>query len=210
MPRKTGENRAALGFRVKTGRAIVVALAAPGSDPRILFRREVQLSDPKVPESRQPYHGGIMPFVPATAAAVARGRKAAERVSVAVVKELVEELKAAGCRLTSVGLVVASNPNPAKLGSEHIRAHALEGILFREVLEAGARACRVPSFRLLEREAAARAAGALGRPAAGVQRTLARFGAEVGRPWRAEEKCAALGAWLALVAPARPLAVART
>ena len=199
MPRKAAAGRAALGFRVRTGRAIVVALAAPAANPRILFRREVQLCDPRVPESRQPYHGAIMPFIPAAPSAVARGRKAAERVAVAAVKELVEELNAAGCRPSGITLVVASNPNPAKLGSEHVRAHALEGILFREVLEAGARACRVPACTILEREALARASAALRRPAAGLQGAVAQFGAQVGRPWRAYEKSAALGAWLALV-----------
>jgi len=189
---------ATLGFRVKTGRAIVVALAAPAATPHILFRREVQLCDPKVPESRQPYHGGIMPFVPATPAAAARGRKAAERAAIAVVKALSVELQAAGYRPAGVALVVASNPDVKRLGSPHIRAHAMEGILFREVLEAGAQACRLPSAILLEREALARAATALRRRETDLRRALTEFGAQIGSPWRAEEKSATLGAWLAL------------
>jgi hypothetical protein len=198
MPRRTGKRSATLGFRVKTGRAIVVALAGPAANPRILYRREVQLCDPKVPESHQPYHSGVMPFAPASAKAVARGRKAAERVSIAVMKSLKLELEAEEARLAAVTLVVASKPNLAKLASAHVRAHALEGILFREVLEVGARACRVPSAVVLEREAAALAAAALRRPEGELRRSLAEFGAQIGRPWRAEEKSAALGAWLAL------------
>src|SRR5271155_4807063 len=160
MPRKSAD-RAALGFRVKTGRAIAVALAGPASNPRILFRREVQLCDPNVPESRQPYHGGIMPFAPATPRAVARGKKVAQRVAIAAVRALADELLSAGLRLSGVGLVVASNPDLARIGSSHVRAHALEGIFFREMLEAGARACRLPSTLLLEREALARASKGL-------------------------------------------------
>lgn len=198
MPRRSGERRVALGFRVKTGRAIVVALAAPAAKPQILFRREVQLCDPKVPESRQPYHGAIMPFVPAAPQAVARGRKVAEKVAIAVVKDLRRELRAAGYGLTGVALVVASNPDVARIGSSHVRAHALEGILFREVLEAGARACRVPVTIVLERHALARASATLRRRESALRRALAEFGLKVGRPWRAEEKSAALGAWLAL------------
>jgi len=124
MALRSGKRFASLGFRVKTGRAIVVALAAPAANPQILFRREVQLCDPKVPESRQPHHGGIMPFVPAAPQAVARGRKAAERTAVAVLKALSAELQAAGYRLAAVTLVVASNPNLARIGSSHVRAHA--------------------------------------------------------------------------------------
>jgi hypothetical protein len=183
---------------VKTGRAIAVALAGPAKNPRILLRREVQLCDPKIPQSRQPYHGGIMPFVPATPKAAARGRKAAERVAVAVVRELAEELRSAGFRLSGVGLVVASAPDVSKIGSAHVRAHALEGILFREILEAGARACRVPATLLLEREALARASAVLHRSESQLRLAIAKFGAQIGRPWRADEKSATLGAWLAL------------
>jgi hypothetical protein len=187
-----------LGFRVKTGRAIAVALAGSAANPRILLRREVPLSDPKVPESRQPYHGGIMPFVPAEPKAVARGKKVAQRVAVAAVRELAQELLTSGFRLSGVALVVASAPDVSRIGSAHVRAHALEGILFREILEDGARACRVPATLVLEREAFARASAALRRREGELRAALARFGAEIGRPWRAEEKSATLGAWLAL------------
>jgi len=189
---------AGLGCRVKTGRAIAVALAGPSAAPSILFRREIQLCDPKVPESRQPYHGAIMPFVPAKPAAVVRGKKAAQRVALAAVRNLAEELRAAGRKLAGVGLVVSSNPDLNRIGSSHVRAHALEGILFREILQAAARACRLPSVLILEREALERAAKGLRRSPQDLQRTLARFGKEIGSHWRAEEKSAALAAWLAL------------
>ncbi|HVN09579.1 MAG TPA: hypothetical protein VMV61_11425 [Patescibacteria group bacterium] len=198
MPYPRAPRLAAIGFRVKTGRAIAVALAGPASAPRLLFRREVLLHDPNVPQSRQPYHGRVMPFVPAQPQAVARGKKAAQRVAVAAVRQLAKEFSAAGSKLVGAGLVVASNPDVRKIGSSHVRAHALEGILFREVLEAGARACRLPSMLILEREALPRAVAGLRRPAAELRRTLARFGKEIGSPWRAEEKSAALAAWLAL------------
>ena len=189
---------AALGFRVKTGRAIAVALAGPAKDPRILFRREVALCDPRVPESRQPYHGAIMPFVPASPEATRRGHKAAERVAIAAMKALRDELRSAGSVARGVSLVVNSNPDPSKIGSAHVRAHALEGILFKEVLQAGARACRLRTQVLLEREALLRVAAALRWTPAQLQRALAEFGRQAGSPWRAEEKSAALGAWLAL------------
>lgn len=46
----------ALGFRVRSGYAIAVALSRSASAPRVLARRIVELSDPAVPETRQPYH----------------------------------------------------------------------------------------------------------------------------------------------------------
>ena len=197
MPRNATA-RASLGFRVKTGRAIAVALLGPAGNPRILFRREVQLCHPDVPESRQPYHGAVMPFVPAKPEAVARGKRAAQRVTIAAVRQLAKEVRATGFRLGGVGLVVANNPDVAKIGSSHVRAHALEGILFREALETGARACRLPTALVLERDALARAAARLRLRPGEVRRVLAQFGEKIGSPWRADEKSAALGAWLAL------------
>ena len=49
----------ALGFRVKSGFAIAVALRGPASSPSIVARRRVELSDPAAPETRQPYHDGF-------------------------------------------------------------------------------------------------------------------------------------------------------
>jgi hypothetical protein len=49
----------ALGFRVKSGFAIAVALSGTVAAPTVLARRIVQLSDPDVEASRQPYHNGF-------------------------------------------------------------------------------------------------------------------------------------------------------
>ena len=47
---------AAIGFRAKTGRAISVALVGSVEAPELLWRREVALIDPEIPETSQPYH----------------------------------------------------------------------------------------------------------------------------------------------------------
>jgi hypothetical protein len=51
---------------------------------------------------------------------------------------------------------------------------------------------------LLERDAPGRARSALRRSEAKLKETLAALGKEIGRPWRADEKAAALAAWVAL------------
>lgn len=50
---------AAIGLRVKSGWATAVLLAGPIQSPRVLDRRIVELSDPKVPASRQPFHSTL-------------------------------------------------------------------------------------------------------------------------------------------------------
>jgi len=48
--------RVAVGFRVKSGWAAAVVLSGPSSSPSVLHSRRIELSDPAVPESRQPFH----------------------------------------------------------------------------------------------------------------------------------------------------------
>src|SRR5204862_7305906 len=49
----------ALGFRVKSGRAVAVALGETAASPELLVNTVVALGDPAVPETKQPYHAGF-------------------------------------------------------------------------------------------------------------------------------------------------------
>ena len=189
---------AAIGLRVKTARAIAVLLAGSAARPRTLARREVPLADPALPDTRFPYHAVLELPERESAVVVARLRGAIEKIAAAAVAELAAELRSAKLRPVGVGLAVSSVVDPATLGNLHVRAHASEGRLFREVLEGGARRLRLPCLVLLEREALGRASAALRRPEAKLRETLTALGKEVGRPWRADEKAAALAAWVAL------------
>src|SRR2546430_5528611 len=81
----------------------------------------------------------------------------------------------------------------------HIRAHALEGQLFRTALERAARAARLPCATLVERSLYETAAIRLKRSPDALRRAVTDLGGSLGGPWRADEKAAALAAWLALV-----------
>jgi hypothetical protein len=93
---------------------------------------------------------------------------------------------------------VGSTVDPATISNQHIRAHALEGQLFRmvlqEVLSAQGLSCSV----VVERRAFAEAAVALALADSELKRRLANLGRETSGPWRAEQKLAALVAWKAL------------
>src|SRR5207247_3327661 len=52
----SGRAAHALGVRVKSGWATAVLVAGPARAPRVVDRRTIELSDPAVPASRQPYH----------------------------------------------------------------------------------------------------------------------------------------------------------
>src|SRR6266536_931849 len=50
---------AALGFRVKSGWAAAVLLTGPAHSPQLCDVRRIELSDPRLPETRQPYHAAM-------------------------------------------------------------------------------------------------------------------------------------------------------
>jgi hypothetical protein len=94
--------------------------------------------------------------------------------------------------------VVGSLIDPAAVANPHIRAHALEGRLFRTILEDALRSAKLACAMILERETYLKAAAALGRTEDQVKRTVSALGRSAGGPWRADEKLAAAAAWLRL------------
>lgn len=78
----------------------------------------------------------------------------------------------------------------AKIGNEHIRAHAAEGILFRRVLERAAAEHGIACCAFTEDEIKAK----------NLDAATKRLGAAAGPPWRADERLAASAALMALQA----------
>ena len=189
---------ATVGFRVKSGWATGVLVAGPASAPRALDRRVVELSDPAMPTSRQPYHAVM-------GAAGAASRRVEERLLRVVtgatersIRELLERYRDAGHAIRAAALVVGSVIDPARIANDHIRAHALEGALFRTALATALDSQGVPCSVVVEREAYVRAAALLKRTEAQLRRAVTELGRSLDGPWRADEKTATLAAWMAL------------
>jgi hypothetical protein len=182
----------AIGFRVKSGFAIAVVLDGSRRSPSAVARHVVELSDPDVAETRQPYHHGFY-------ATESDARELARRVR--IVKQCARRSVAAllgetgGTRAT---LVVGSVIDPNTVGNPHIRAHAQEGRLFRTVLEEALHAHGVDCDVIVDKQVPGRAAKDLRRPPAAIARTVMALGKSLGGPWRADEKAAATAAWLLL------------
>ncbi|MFI5316865.1 MAG: hypothetical protein ACHQ6T_14285 [Myxococcota bacterium] len=189
---------AAIGLRVKTGRAVAVLLAGSAAEPHVLERREIPLSDPAVPHSHQPYHAALELGEQRAAPLVERACEAVRAVALRELRALCESLAAAGHTPRGLGLVVGSLGDPAKLGNPHVRAHALEGQLFWRALDAAARALDLRVSVATEKEVWALAGESLRREPDALRAAVAELGRAIGRPWGAEEKTAALAAWIAL------------
>jgi hypothetical protein len=185
-----------LGVRVKSGRAIAVLLGGP--DPRVLDSRELQLCDPEVPESRQPFHSLL--DLPERNPAMTEDylRRVVEDATRASFDAAFEAWSAQGHRPAVAGFVVGSVGDPSRIAGTHIRAHALEGRLFWQVCEAELARRGVPQLMVLvEKDAYRSAAEQLHIPEAEARTIVARLGRDLEGHWGADEKTAALAALLA-------------
>lgn len=114
------------------------------------------------------------------------------------VSTLIDEYRGMRHRVWAMGVVGGSDVDPQSLRSEHVRAHAMEGQLFRRAVVDAAGRIGLPSTVVVEKRLFPEATVALGLEAAQIWEELTRMGRECGSPWRKDEKMAALVAWMAL------------
>src|SRR4029453_1345031 len=186
-----------IGLRAKTARAIVVTIATGDEGPNVVTRGEIVLATPASLELFHPSHALVdLPWERA-APAVGKAERAIAETAARALKDLVAGLCDAGIAVSGVGVVGAPDRDLAAIASPHIRAHAAEGVLFRRVLETAATENKLPSERYPENDLEMLAASRLDLPVAAIKSRLAQFGKQMGTPWRADEKAAAIAAWLA-------------
>ena len=190
--------RIAIGLRVKTGRATAVVMTGPASAPRVLSRKSLQLWDPAVPESHQPWHAEFELPAEESALIVPKALEAVERVALSALRALVGEVQTGQGAKLGISLVAGSATDPESIRNPHMRAHAREGQLFPHALAAAARTMRIPAVTMVESEVFASAAAKLGKSPGAIKAAVAEMGRAVGKPWSAEEKCAAAAAWITL------------
>src|SRR6266852_455840 len=189
---------AALGFRVKSGWAMVVLLSGASSPPKVIDRRRVELADPAVPDSAQPFHAGLDLPKAAGAKAVARLVRCVEQSSERAIAELIKNYRAGDYRIVGAGIVVGSTVDPQTIRNDHIRAHAEEGRLFRVVIENALKLSRLKSSVTREKDSIGEGKRVLGISEPRLRTELAKMGKAVEGSWRAEEKAATLAALMAL------------
>ena len=190
---------AAIGLKAKTGRAIAVVLQGPADAPQLIKRSELILTDPRVPASFQPYHEvmdlpwnesevKVKPFI-----------SAIEKVAATTLSDLIRELQSTGLKIVGVGIAGSADRDLSKIGNFHIRAHAAEGLLFRQVLEFAAKANKLKHRTFIEKNLQTQAASELGCTIAKLNTRIKSIGATAGPPWRTDQRVAATAAWLMLM-----------
>jgi hypothetical protein len=186
-----------LGFRVKSGWASAILLAGPARAPRLRDSRVIDLSDPRFPATRQPYHAS-MGMLESDSVKLNARLRIVRRVTKQSVAGLLADCRSTAGRIQRAGLVVGSQIDPELIANPHIRAHALEGQLFRTALVDALRAHGIRCMILTERDAFVTATNLLKKSPAELQRAVKDLGQSAGGPWRAEQKLAALAAWVAM------------
>ena len=197
MPGRSKPPRAGIGFTVKSGWACAVLVTGSAVAPRVVDSRRIDLSDPLIAESRQPYHAGF-----GTArkggADLSRLVRSVKRFGRQSAADVIKDYRSTGHDLRGVGVVVGSLIDPERIANDHIRIHALEGRLFRSVIEDAAARGKLACFLFRERDLYAVATAALHQSEHDLRVVVAALGRAVSGSWRAEQKVAALAAWLVL------------
>ena len=189
--------KAALGFRVKSGWAVAILIGGSVRSPQLRDSCLMNLSDPRDPATRQPYHAAMGKLETDAVKLKDRTqsvRRATEKSIVDLLKRYIDK----GCAIHRAGLVVGSVIDPDSIANPHIRAHALEGRLFRMTLAAALQARRIRCAIFTERDAYRSAAKTLRKSPAQIKCTVTNLGRFANGPWRAEQKLAALAAWASL------------
>jgi len=199
----------AAGFTVKSGWASTVLVTGSAASIQVIDSRRIELSDPAIPESRQPYHAGFG-TARASGAELSRLIAAVERFGRESVTGTIDRYRRDGHQLRGLGIVVGSTVDPDTIGNAHIRIHALEGRLFRQIVETAAAERQVRCWIWREKELYAIAAGSLHRQESNLRKVLTACGDSSAGSWRAEHKAAALAAWLVLAGVAERKTIAET
>ena len=179
----------------------MVILGGTPTQPLVLSRERLELADAKLAGSRQPHHA-----IEALPLGEARTRlamlaAASARLAASGLRTLAHTAHAAGMELRAAGILDSAGRGGMPLETilaSHALIHTADGNFFREALVAGCAAQRLPVTRIRQRDLAAEAAAQLRRSPGELRTMVAQLGREVGAPWGADQKGAALIAWLLL------------
>ena len=213
MARQT-QKRAALGFRVHTGWAALVAVEGPVSlvSPTILDRRRVEMmkgGDPEAPAFV--YHAAAkLPLKSAEQLVQGSAELARSRARDALATSI-GELRGRGYEVVASGVIAANQPLASSslqsILAAHPLIHAAEGELFRQAVIGASEVLKVRVTSVPARELYTRASKLVGDSVELIRRRLAEAGQRLGKPWAQDQKEAFLVALLALadsLPPARP------
>jgi len=159
-------------------------------------------ADPEIPGSKQPFHAAEpMPIVKAEAF-LKRCTQSTQLLAIDALRDCIAKLKNDGHEVCACGLLSAAGRVPDSLAAilaSHAAIHAAEGEFYRAAVAHACYVLNLPLARVREKEVMDIAAQAIGVTPAAITNKIAALGKQIGPPWSADQKLAALAAWVALV-----------
>lgn len=192
---------ATIGLRVHSGWAAMVVLAGDSTSPKVIARKRIEMTDPRIPGAAQPYHQAEGLNLKKAEQIVKRCSESARALARKELGSAIDELRGSGYCTAMCGIIMGSGRPATSLEAtlaSHPMIHTAEGELFREALRHASEQSGVPVTGIREKDLQAVAAEKLKLSIEDLQRELTGLGKPVGRPWRQDEKLATLIAWLLL------------
>jgi hypothetical protein len=195
------DRKAAIGFRTHSGWACAILAAGSRRNIEVVERRRIELCDPEIPGSKQPFHhaehmnlANAERFIAQCAAATARlGRQA-----IGSLQEFAAERELDISRICVIAGTGRALPDLRGILASHAQIHAAEGEFYRDALLRAAKLADLATDRLKEKEAVMWTAARLGSDEHALAAKLITIGKTLGPPWGADQKLATLAAWSAL------------
>jgi hypothetical protein len=194
---------AAIGFAPHSGWAAMVALNSSPAGLRVLARSRVELIDAHDPESKQPYHAVEFLCVEEATGRLDGYMAVARTLAEEAIRAQAQDLQDRGYRLKSIGILDSAGRKTSSLSSilaSHALIHAADGDHFRNALSTAAELLGIQVRRIPVRALHDLALSCLRLPKERVLDTVNDLKREVGAPWGADQKQAALLAWILLKA----------
>lgn len=194
-------NRAAIGFRVHSGWAAMVAVSLEEGEPVVLDRRKLLLVKTFSYTFRQPYHTAEKMGLREAAEFVRGLEKESEELALAGIRSFERELEKLDYKISGCSLLLASGrelPEFEKILASHALIHTADGELFREAIRHSCARARLSLNTIKERDLLAAASKRLHKRPEFLNRQVTALGKSLGPPWTQNEKLATLAGWLTL------------
>lgn len=191
----------AIGLRAHSGWAALVALAGPATTPEVIARRRIEIADPGIGGSKQPFHAAEPLEFSDAQAYLRRCSASTERLAREALQAALDALRDRRAEPVGCGIILGSGrtlPGLEAILKSHALIHTAEGEFFRNALVEACAHCGIPVVGVKEKELYARGAAQLRKPVSELQRRVQEMGKSVGPPWTEDQKYAALVAWMAL------------
>jgi hypothetical protein len=192
---------AALGFRLHTGWAALVAIAGVPGQFQVLLRRRVELLPRGDSVPRFVYHKAAELPPSQAAELVRRAEAASEESALTAVKEVLDHLQSLSVVVKAGGIACSSRPMPSELSAvlrSHPMIHTAEGVLFQRAVTSACQGHRLAVISVREKEVWKNAASRWSLKEEELRQEVEGLRKSVGAPWGTDQKTAMAFALLAL------------